>query len=184
MTTDPGISGITGIADQIPVTVADHHEQACAKFAGLARHLKKALPGLIVETEHIGGTAVDGLIGRPTVDALLLVSDLYQFDQQSTLLAQLGFRSGGDGGTAGQRRFQLGSGVNCDANLFVYEPGDQAALHHLLIRDYLRANIDEKRRFGELKSRLMERHPTNRKAYRAGKRPRLQRLLEQATGRR
>ena len=181
MTTDIHHSGIVGLS---PISVGEHHARAIQQFDTLAKALRSTLADLTIDIQHIGGTAIANLTGRPTIDVLLIVRDLYGFDQRSSSLAALGYLSRGDGDYAGQRRFKLGQGYNCEAELYVYEAGDRAALHHLLLRDYLRSNTQERARFAELKKRLAERHPTNTTAYIAGKRPRLQRLLEQATGRR
>ncbi len=180
MTTDLSHSTIARFS---PITVADHHRQATLRFTALSGALSRALPGLVMETAHIGGTAVPGLTGRATIDILVIVADLFTFDQRNPEVARLGYINCGDGGISGQRLFKLGRGFNCDALLYVYEPGDRTALHHLLIRDFLRSNTEETRSFAELKSRLAERHIANSTAYVAGKRPRLRRLLERATGR-
>ena len=164
-----------------------NYSKACAKSTALARDLRRHLGSMVTEIAHIGGTAVPELAGRSTIDLLLITPDLYEFDQRSNTLVQMGYRSFGDGGRTGQRLLKLESTADTPDNiaeLHVYEPGDRTAIHHLLLRDYLRHNKDETRRFSELKLRLADRHMTNSSTYFAGKRPRLQRLLQHATGQR
>jgi len=160
------------------------YKQASAKCITLARDLHRVIGALIAQTAHIGGTSVPKLVGQPTIDLMLITPDLYEFDQRSSALLQLGYLSRGDGDQSGQRVFDLERLQQLSARLYVYEPGDRSAMHHLLVRDYLRHNQTETNRFSELKARLARRHKTNSTAYVKGKRPRLQRLLQHATGRR
>jgi len=160
------------------------HLQARTKYSALARDLHRHLGSLLTEISHIGGTAVPNLAGRSTVDILMITPDLYEFDQRSPTLTKLGYHSCGDGGRSGQRLLQLAASSQIVAELHVYQPGDLTATQHLLLRDYLRHNPEETHSFSELKLRLAARHEVQSDAYFKGKRPRLQRLLQHATGRR
>lgn len=172
------------LASRNQITVADHTNAARKRFNALEADLREALPTLVKDIQHIGGTAVGGLVGSATVDALLITPSLQTFDRQRLALPQLGFLSLGDGGISSQRLFALDKGSACKTMLYVCEPGARSALHHLLLRDYLRHNPAERNSFSALKQRLAEQYVANPPRYVAGKRPRLRRLLEQATGRR
>lgn len=174
----------SGLADFSPIVAADHSATAPARFQRLATDLRESLPGQIRDIQHIGGTAVPGLAGSSIIDVLLITSSLWEFDRCATALGRLGYLSRGDGGISSQRLFGLGSGTACQAMLYVCEPGARSAVHHLLLRDYLRNNEQERDHFSRLKQQLASQHLANAAAYSAGKRPRLTRLLEQATGRR
>ena len=179
MTTDLSQSGIAQLA---PLSVGKNHERAVQRSKLLIRDLHNRLGALAKSIDHIGGTAVPRHISRPTIDLLLITPDLYAFDQQSAELGQRGYRSFGDGGLVGQRLFSLGQGINCEVQLYVYQPGDVAAVHHLLLRDYLRTHPADAYSYGELKKRLATTYMTNNAAYLAAKRPRLERLLQLAKG--
>jgi len=143
--------------------------------------------GGAMDIQHIGGTAVTDLAGSDTLDMLLLTPDLASFDARRSLLTQLGYRSLGDGGRSSQRKLVLGPTQTPRVVLYVYQPGNITALHHLLLRDFLRSNPDERLQYGLLKQRLVDRiagSPDALNSYKKGKRPRLTRLLERATGRR
>ena len=180
MTTDLSQSGIAQLA---PLSVGKNYDRAAQRSKVLIDDLYKRLGALAKSINHIGGTAVPRHIGRPTIDLLLITPDLYEFDQHSAELEARGYRRVGDGGLVGQRLFSLGQGIHCEAQLYVYEPGDLAAVHHLLLRDYLRTHPADAYSYGELKSRLATTYMTNSAAYLAAKRPRLERLLQLAKGR-
>jgi len=161
------------------------------RFTAEADRLRRTLGitsrGGAMDIQHIGGTAVPHLAGTDTIDILLITPDLASFDAQRALLTPLGYTSLGDGGISSQRKLVLGDQQAPKVALYVYQPGNQTALHHLLLRDFLRSHPDERHQYGALKRRLIDRSAGTAKArhsYASGKRPRLIRLLERATGRR
>lgn len=157
------------------------------RFRAEADRLRRTLGissrGGAMDIQHIGGTAVPKLAGADTIDMLLITPDLAEFDSRRSLLIQEGYTSLGDGGMSSQRQFVLGPVDAPKVELYVYQPGNKTALHHLLVRDFLRTHDDERESYGALKMQLAARNasPLN---YNNGKRPRLIRLLERATGRR
>ena len=179
-----------GIAELAPVRVVDYSSSWPRNFTRLAQALLGSLQPVIADLQHIGGTAVPGLAGSGIIDVLAITRNLQQFDAQISRLYALGYRPARNGNAVAygseenQRRFQLGVGHNLQAQLFVSEAGTKSALHHLLVRDYLRHNALERDRYSALKRRLTETGADSPRAYSTGKSPRLTRLLEQATGRR
>lgn len=161
-----------------------------ARFTAEADRLRRALGitsrGGAMDIQHIGGTAVAELAGSNTIDILLITPDLASFDAQGSLLTQLGYKKLDPGDDNSQRKLILGDVQAPEVVLYIYQPGNTTALHHLLVRDFLRSHADERRQYGLLKRRLVERSGGITKSqhrYETGKRPRLTRLLERATGR-
>lgn len=164
------------------------------RFTAEADRLRRTLgttgPGGAMDVQHIGGTAVMGLAGSDTIDMLLITPNLATFDARLLLLTEQGYRNlGDDDEPSSQRKLALGLGQEIKVVLYVYQPGDRQALHHLLVRDYLRSYPAERDSYSALKMQLAS--PQNasaaaktRATYASGKRNRLNRLLEQATGRR
>jgi len=161
------------------------------RFTAEADRLRRTLGitsrGGAMDIQHIGGTAVPHMAGADTIDMLLITPDLASFDARRSLLIKLGYTSLGDGGRSGQRKLILGERQVPSVTLYVYQPGNRIALHHLLVRDFLRTHPDERRQYALLKQRLVDRTAGTSQvlhSYEKGKRPRLTRLLERATGRR
>jgi len=48
--------------------------------------------GWVIAVEHIGSTAISGLIARPTIDVVAAVEDMQSLDQAATLIEGLNFR--------------------------------------------------------------------------------------------
>jgi GrpB-like predicted nucleotidyltransferase (UPF0157 family) len=65
-------------------------------------------------------------------------------------------------------------------HLHVCEAGSRHELRHLAVRDYLREHDEEAARYAEFKRALAERHPQDRLAYIAGKRPHVDALERRA----
>ncbi len=186
-TTQPTKGGAAKSAIHFSVWNPDWQPRFTAHADRLRRTLGITSRGGAMDIQHIGGTAVTDLDGSDTIDILLITPDLASFDARRSLLTQLGYTSLGDAGRSSQRKLILGERHAPRVALYVYQPGNTTALHHLLLRDFLRSHPDERRQYALLKQRLVDRTAGTAQAlhsYENGKRPRLTRLLERATGRR
>lgn len=54
--------------------------------------LREALPGVLVEVEHIGSTAVPGLAAKPVIDLMAAAADLDAVEAREERPAILGYR--------------------------------------------------------------------------------------------
>jgi GrpB-like predicted nucleotidyltransferase (UPF0157 family) len=136
------------------------------RFALAAGTLRRVLPEAIL-VEHIGSTAVPGLVARDTVDVMVVIEDLGIVLERAPALAVAGFD------------LRLGASVTKEDHLFLRRVVDGHRTHHvhvllpsspevgdyLLFRDYLRAHPVVAARYGEAKVRLAEQHGTDRMAY-------------------
>lgn len=61
------------------------------QFDAVSAALSDALGARALRIEHIGSTAVPGLIAKPTIDVLLVVADTTEVLDRVGLLASLGF---------------------------------------------------------------------------------------------
>ncbi len=151
------------------------------RFAQAATTLRRVLPEALL-VEHIGSTAVPGLLAKDTVDVMVVVEDLQVVLERAPALAVAGFD------------LRLGAHVTRDDHLFLRRVVGQHRTHHvhvllpsspevgdyLLFRDYLRAHPDVTSRYGEAKVRLAEEHPDDRAGYVRAKPAVLEPLLADA----
>jgi len=151
------------------------------RFALAAATIRRVLPEALV-VEHIGSTAVPGLIAKDTVDVLVVIPDLAIVRERAPALAVAGFD------------LRLGAPVSRPDHLFLRRVVDQHRTHHvhvllpsapeatdyLLFRDYLRAHPDVAAGYGEAKARLAADHDDDRTAYVLAKPAIVDRLLADA----
>ena len=136
------------------------------RFAQAATTLRRVLPEALL-VEHIGSTAVPGLLAKDTVDVLVVIDDLRIVRERAPALAVAGFD------------LRLGAHVTRDDHLFLRRVVDHHRTHHvhvllpsspevadyLLFRDYLRAHPEVAADYGAAKARLAEQHADDRMAY-------------------
>lgn len=140
------------------------HSQEWADTARLeARRLMAALGATVIRVEHMGSTAIPGIMAKPIIDFIPVVSSLHELDAKRSILEALGYDYLGEFGiptrrycrlndpTTGERKFQL----HCFA-----EDSPQIA-RHLAFRDYLRAHPGIAAEYEAVKQRAAALHPDN-----------------------
>jgi dephospho-CoA kinase len=139
----------------------DHWWRSTA--ARLSRRVSLALGGRAVAVEHIGSTAVPGLIARAVIELQVGVRALGDDDEGAFVkaLADRGFPRSGDHtfGSADPGR---------DVRLHAAQVAGPAWRRALLLRDWLRASVGEREAYAELKS-LAARSGTTMAAYTAAR---------------
>jgi len=139
------------------VRLAPHDPAWAGMFRREADALSAALGETCVRIEHIGSTAVPGLIAKPVIDILIGVHDLDAVDRGSEALQALGFEAKGEYGLAGRRYFRKSDAQGERTHhLHIYRDDDPAMTRHLAFRDYLLAQPDLARAYGALKQALAE----------------------------
>ncbi len=141
-------------------------------------------PWLIGTVEHIGSTAVPGLVSKPIID-MLAVADISCAPAATQLLEGLGWISAPEPTDEVLRKlsFCTPSVERRTHHLHVVEQSSSGWRGWLAFRDVLRLRPDLVTEYGELKSRLADSHgadPNQRDAYRAGKAGWISRVTEGA----
>lgn len=141
-----------------------------AMFATEARRLRAALHEFDVDVQHIGSTAIYGIVAKPVIDILLLVDDLDRLDVHADRLRALGYEAKGEFGIAARRYFRRDSAQGVRTHqLHGFERGSVGAVRHLAFRDYMNAHPAAAQAYGALKQRLAGEFPHDMAAYIDGK---------------
>ena len=144
-------------------------------FGQEASRLAVALqPWLVEPLEHIGSTAVPGLVAKPIIDIVAVVADIDSAGAAAEPLATLGWISAPEPTDAALRKlsFCMPSIARRTHHLHVVEQSSSGWRGWIAFRDHLRAHPAVAAEYGELKRRLADAHgsdPNQRDAYRAGK---------------
>ena len=128
-----------------------------------------ALPTPPLLIEHIGSTAVPGLMSKPVIDIIVLVADMAPTQEAIPQLERIGyeFRPEVSGPTRLFLRRVAADGVRTH-HLHIHTDHDDVQ-RHLLFRDRLRADAATRRDYEALKRDLALRHAGDREAYAKGK---------------
>ena len=165
---DPG--ALTQALLDEPVTLAPHDPRWAALAADEIARLRGAL-GSEAPLEHVGSTAVPGLLAKPVIDLLVGVADL------SLPLRLSDYEAFGEAGLPGRLYFRKRGLVCFNAQAVVHE--GPLWSDALLLRDYLRAHPGQAERYAEGKREALAAGATLL-AYSKHKAPLIEGLLERA----
>jgi GrpB-like predicted nucleotidyltransferase (UPF0157 family) len=144
----------------------------------LADTIVEALDGDATAVEHIGSTAVPGLLAKPIIDLAIGVPSGVTVDDVADDMARIGWIYRGDAGDAGGWVFVLEDAPwHRVAHAHGVEFGGPQWTRYLQFRDLLRRSRAARRAYEETKQRLAKEHPDGRHLYTAGKDPTVERLL-------
>jgi GrpB-like predicted nucleotidyltransferase (UPF0157 family) len=154
-------------------------DERWATVAGeLAAAIHAALADLAVGIEHVGSTAVPGLLAKPIIDLAVAIRPGTPLDDVAEPMSRLGWIYRGDAGGAGGWVFVMEDAPwHRVAHAHGVEFGGTQWVRYLQFRDLLRQSAAARRTYEEAKQRLAEQHPDGRQLYTAGKDPTVERLL-------
>jgi len=150
-------------------------------FASERARLAEIFGPAALVIEHIGSTAVPGLLAKPTIDIAVGFDDLDEFHRHRAAAQELGYE------------YRPAAAFH-DGHLFLRKVRDGERTHHLHVlrlpsadldlylafRDYLRATPAAARRYGETKQRLAAELYRDRRGYVAAKTAVITELLAEA----
>jgi GrpB-like predicted nucleotidyltransferase (UPF0157 family) len=163
-----------------PVTLTAYDELWPERFAEehatLSRVLDKWLVGAI---EHVGSTAVPGLIAKPVIDIMAGVESLEASRGAITAAGKIGycyFPYKADS----MHWFCKPSPSHRTHHLHLVPFESRLWLERLAFRDYLRTHSEIASEYAELKHRLAEQYRFDREAYTEAKSPFIERIVKLA----
>lgn len=127
------------------------------KYAQEAERIGSAVGDLALHIEHIGSTAVPGILGKPILDVGMLVRTVEDFEAVSPAIRGLGYADRGQHGEDPLRRyFTRDEGRTRVVQLHVWCADAPAWKEALVFRDALRRRADLRAAYGEEKRRAAE----------------------------
>lgn len=143
-------------------------------------HLTSLLGQASISIEHIGSTAIPGLIAKPIIDILIGVdSQTFQYPQAFLeALAYLGYENCGEAGVPGRLYFRKRGDISFNLHAVIYN--SEIWTNNLLLRDYLRRHPDEARLYGEHKRHLLKQGINRLLPYSKSKHALIEQLLDRA----
>lgn len=169
------------------ITLAPYDPDWARRFDDEAAALRAALGALARRIEHVGSTAVPGLIAKPIIDIQVSVVSLASLEPFIVPMANLGYEHFRDPDPVFERAYPyFHKPVEWPHSHHVHlcEEGGVLEWKHIAFRDYLRTNPNARERYATLKRELalLHRGTTHeeRQRYADAKTEFVQTLLERA----
>ena len=138
----------------------------------------EALAGHATKIEHVGSTAVPGLLSKPILDLAVGVPDTPEAGIFKKELEEVGWEYRGDAGDQGGLVFVLETRpLHRVAHIHVVRYGGPQWRNYLAFRDLLRLDAGARARYESAKRALLEEFSWDRKAYQSGKEATVEALL-------
>jgi|tagenome__1003787_1003787.scaffolds.fasta_scaffold20985662_3 GrpB-like predicted nucleotidyltransferase (UPF0157 family) len=139
-------------------------------FARLRGELSDALGGDALAIEHVGSTAVPGLVAKPIIDIAVALREEVSIQRLRARLESAGYLFRGDPRNDGGILFVLEDEPRrriAHVHLMAHE--DRRWDGYLAFRDTLRRDPEARRSYAEIKQRLAREFPDDRASYTAAK---------------
>ena len=166
------------------VTLVEEYNTAWPSwFEQIRSRLEDQLQGIPHEIEHVGSTAIAGMVAKPVID-IVIVIDLGALPAVIDHLSVMGYVHRGDLGIPGREAFGLSeTNLECSMplhHLYVCERENKALKDHLAFRDFMRQHPEWCQRLSELKRQLCKKYDNDRQAYMDGKAAMVSQITELA----
>lgn len=160
--------------------VVEYDESWPKKFDSERKTLKSIFGEDAEAIEHVGGTAVPGLSGKPTIDILVLVNDMSLVDAYSKSMTTAGYQDREEYVVPGTHLFIKEEENTRLVNVHIFPKDHSHTKDMLVFRDYLRSHPEEVRQYGQIKQELYKKYPDDYGAYRKEKDEYMAKLMERA----
>ena len=141
-------------------------------FNQLKTYFEKQLSDLVLRIEHVGSTAVPGMVAKPIIDLDLVIEETI-FNQIRIKLEQLGYIHQGDLGIEEREAFKLlNEGLKQSLpphHLYVCKEDSIELKRHIALREFLKRNSKERKEYSEIKRKLYKKFKDDKESYIEGK---------------
>ena len=152
------------------VALHDHDERWSTVFLHHAEVVRRALAGHVGGVEHVGSTAVEGLVAKPVVDLAVQLTLAGDDEKVMSSLEAQRYVFRGDKNDHGGLLFVAEDQAHCrTAHLHVLRHDDPQWERYLKVRDLLRTDEGARRHYAAFKRELAGRFPEDRRAYTVAK---------------
>jgi GrpB-like predicted nucleotidyltransferase (UPF0157 family) len=143
-------------------------------FLTIKKMLEEALRNLSFSIEHIGSTAVPQLAAKPTIDIDIVYNKDTSFDVIKERLENIGYYHNGNQGIPQREVFKRSKSTEkheildgIKHHLYVCPADSEELIRHILFRNYLIANEEERIQYQNLKYSIAAEAKQDQKKYAA-----------------
>jgi GrpB-like predicted nucleotidyltransferase (UPF0157 family) len=147
-------------------------------YSAEALRISSILPDADIAIEHIGSTAVPGLVAKPIIDIMAGIKEQPYVAGIRAALVTLGYEDMGEAGVACRIYFR--SREEQAFNVALVERGGRYWTANLALREFLRANPNAAREYAEMKRAAFERGIRSLLAYSDHKSAFMAKMIQEA----
>jgi GrpB-like predicted nucleotidyltransferase (UPF0157 family)/GNAT superfamily N-acetyltransferase len=174
----PWQTGLIGGAQKREIRIVDYDPNWPLKFQAHAEKIRQALGDRLIHIEHVGSTSVPGLGAKDLVDIDVVVADSGNEPAYLPALESAGYVLRVREPEWQEHRMLRTPEV--DVNVHVFSPGAPEHERHILFRDRLRKNGDDRRLYESVKRKLAGEDWPDTNAYATAKTEVIERILAAA----
>ena len=146
--------------------IHEYSESWPARFERQKLLIEERLGDEVEEIHHVGSTSIVGLMAKPEIDLLVIVSSLAGIDLFDTGVVDLGYDVRGESGRiAGCRYFSKNVAGKRTHKAHLCVRSHRLAVEMIVFRDYLREHADHARAYERLKLGLANSNRTGMREY-------------------
>jgi len=162
-------------------SLSEYTPEWSQRFLTIKDFLSEAFQDKALKIEHVGSTAVVGMVAKPIIDVLVVVKKMEQFEGQKELMVNAGYEWGANYIAPNTLLFfKIRSDGEKLENIHVCEADTSKARQFIVMRDYLRVHPEKVKEYSVLKKDNAKRYPNDYPAYREAKAPFLEKLEAEA----
>jgi GrpB-like predicted nucleotidyltransferase (UPF0157 family) len=162
------------------VKLSEYNPRWAELFEEEKETLLEKFPSILLEISHGGSTSVPGLSAKPIIDMFAVVKSLSDAGLIRKDLEDFGYHYRGEEGVPERILFAKGPEEMRTYHLQLVERESGQWKNHILLREYYRRHPEVATEYEKLKLELAEKYPNDRKAYGAGKKEFIAKVLEKA----
>ena len=148
------------------VIVVPYDETWKSAFEKIKKELEDAIGDLIIGIEHVGSTSVQGLSAKPCIDIDVIIKDYSIFDAVVSRLETAGYIHEGNLGIKDREAFKYADKPHLQQHHLYVCPQHSEELHrHIAFRDFLKANPEASKKYGEVKKKAAQLFPNDIDKY-------------------
>jgi GrpB-like predicted nucleotidyltransferase (UPF0157 family) len=148
------------------VRVVPYNPEWANEFLKIKAMIVECIGDLIISVDHVGSTAIEGLVSKPIIDFDVVIDSYEIFPTVKDRLLKIGFEHEGDLGVEGREAFKRTFIDDfMPYHMYVCPKDGKGHLEHITFRDYLRNHPDVMQAYGQLKMKLAEQFRTDIRSY-------------------
>jgi len=146
-------------------------------FAYEMKKIKKVFGKDVLDIQHVGSTAIPGILAKPIIDIALIVPSLSKAGRYKEKLKKIGYEIKKNDKRKERLFFTKGPEERRTHYLHIGEIGSGYAEDMILFRDYLRQYKITAKNYSELKEKLAKEYKDKREIYSAKKEKLVEEIL-------
>jgi GrpB-like predicted nucleotidyltransferase (UPF0157 family) len=154
-------------SEVIAVELVPHSPEWAVTAQAESGRLKSVLGDTLLRVEHMGSTAVPGIMAKPIIDLIPIVTSLDALDAAQAGIEALGYNYLGEFGIPTRRYCRLNDPLTGKRKfqLHCFAADSPQIERHLAFRDYLRAHPAKAEEYEAEKKRAAALHPDDTLKY-------------------